>query len=104
MINVTDESFKKEVLDSALPVLVDFWAPWCNPCKMIAPLVDQAAKDYAKKIKVCKVNIDESSKIASHYGIMSIPTLMFFKQGKVSGQVVGSVSKTDLKKAIEGHL
>ncbi len=104
MVNLTDENFKKEVLESALPVLVDFWAPWCGPCKMITPFIEDAAKEYAKKIKVCKVNIDESPKIATHYGIMSIPTLMFFKQGKVHGQVVGAISKAELKKKIDSHL
>lgn len=104
MINLTDENFKKEVLESDLPVLVDFWAPWCGPCKMIAPFIDDAAKEYAKKIKVCKVNIDENQKIATHYGVMSIPTLMFFKHGKIHGQVVGALSKVDLKKKIDSNL
>ncbi len=104
MINLTEGNFKKEVLESELPVLVDFWAPWCGPCKMIGPFIEDAAKEYVKKIKVCKVNIDESPKIATQYGIMSIPTLMFFKHGKVHGQVVGAIGKAELKKKIDSHL
>ena len=100
----TDGNFKKEVIDADVPVLVDFWANWCGPCKIIAPAIDDLAKEYAGKIKVGKVDVDENSKIASHYGVMSIPTLMFFKKGQVLEQVVGALSKQDLKKKIETHL
>jgi len=102
--HLTDDNFKSEVLDSSLPVLVDFWAPWCGPCKMIGPFVEEAAKEFDKKIKVAKINIDENPKIPTHYGIMSIPTLMFFKNGKVMDQVVGALSKQDLKKKIQENL
>lgn len=104
MINFTDENFKKEVLGSDLPVLVDYWAPWCGPCKMITPVVEELAKEFEGKVKIGKVNVDDSPKIATQYGIMSIPTLMFFKNGKVSDQITGALNKQALKKKIEENL
>lgn len=104
LLHLTDANFKKEVLDSNLPVLVDFWAPWCGPCKVIGPVVEDLAREYDKKIKVCKINIDEDSRVASEYGIMSIPTLIFFKDGKVTDQVVGALNKIELKRKIEENL
>ena len=103
-LHFTDESFKQEVLESELPVLVDFWATWCGPCKMIAPLVDEFAKEYAGKMKIGKVDVDNNSKIPTQYGIMSIPTIMFFKKGKIMDQLVGAASKLDLKRKIEANL
>lgn len=103
-LHFTDVNFKKEVLESHLPVLVDFWATWCSPCKQIAPSIDELAKEYSGKIKIGKVNVDDNSKIPTQYGIMSIPTIIFFKQGKVMGQLVGAVSKLELKRKIEGNL
>jgi thioredoxin 1 len=100
-VHLTDSNFAKEVLSSDLPVMVDFWAAWCGPCKMIAPLVEEAATEYAGKLKVGKVDVDESSQTAGRYGIMSIPTLVFFKQGKIMGQAVGALSKSELRKKIE---
>ena len=100
----TDGNFKKEVVESELPVLVDFWANWCGPCKMIAPAIEELAKEYAGKMKIGKVDVDGNSKIASHYGVMSIPTLMFFKKGQVLEQAVGALSKADLKRKIEVHI
>jgi len=100
----TDANFKKEVLESQVPVLVDFWAPWCGPCKMIAPAVEEMAKEYAHKIKIGKVDVDTNPKTPSHYGIMSIPTLMFFKCGQVLEQLVGAVNKAELKRKIEEYI
>lgn len=104
IIHLADADFKKEVLESDLPVLVDFWAPWCGPCKMIAPILEDSAKEFSGKIKIAKVNIDESQDAANQYGIMSIPTLMFFKNGKVMDQVVGALSKHDLRKKILANI
>ena len=104
MLNLTDANFKKEVLELNLPVLVDFWAEWCGPCKMIAPIVDELAKEYAHRMKFCKLNVDTSPDTATRYGIMSIPTLMFFKKGKVMEQVVGVLTKAELKKKIDGNI
>jgi thioredoxin 1 len=104
LLHFTDNDFKKEVLESDLPVLVDFWAAWCKPCKIIAPIVEELAKEYKGKIKVGKINVEESPKTASHYSVMSIPTLIFFKHGKVMEQVGGGLSKPSLKKKIEENL
>lgn len=104
VLNFTDSNFKKEVLESQLPVLVDFGANWCGPCKMIAPIIEELAKEYDKKIKIGKIDIDENPKIPTHYGVMSIPTLIFFNKGRVSGQVVGALTKSELKKKIEANL
>ena len=104
LIHLTDNNFKKEVLESDLPVLVDFWAPWCGPCKMIGPLLEESAKEFDKKLKVAKVNVDESPQAATKYGVMSIPTLIFFKQGKIMNQVVGALSRQELKKKIQENL
>jgi len=100
----TDANFKKEVLESDIPVLVDFWTCWCGPCKTIAPFVDDLAKEYSGKIKIGKVDVDHNPKTATHYGIMSIPSLIFFKKGKIMDQIVGAVSKHDLKRKIEENL
>jgi len=104
VLHVVESDFKKEVLESDAPVLVDFWAPWCGPCKMIAPLLDELAKEYEGRLKVAKVNVDEDSQVASRYGIMSIPTLIFFKNGKVMGQAVGVLSRNELKNKIEEYV
>ena len=103
-LHFTDANFKKEVLESDLPVLVDFWAAWCGPCKMIAPFIDELAKEYAGKMKIGKLDVDTNSKVATQYGVMSIPTIIFFKKGKVLNQLVGAVSKADLKRRIEENL
>jgi len=100
----SDSNFQKEVLGSQIPVLVDFWANWCGPCKLIAPIIEELAREYENKIKIGKLDVDENSKIATQYGVMSIPTLIFFKNGKVMDQVAGACSKSDLKRKIEENL
>ena len=101
---VTDSSFKEDVLDSELPVLVDFWAPWCGPCRMVAPVVEEIAEQYEGKVKVVKLNTDENPQVASQYGIRSIPTLMIFKGGQRVDMVVGAVPKTTLANTLEKYL
>lgn len=101
---VTDSTFKQEVLDSELPVLVDFWAPWCGPCRMVAPVVDEIAQQYGGQVKVVKVNTDENPSVASQYGIRSIPTLMIFKGGQRVDMVVGAVPKTTLAQTLDKYL
>lgn len=101
---VKDADFKETVLDSSVPVLVDFWAPWCGPCRMVAPVVEEIATQYEGKIKVVKLNTDENAETASKYGIRSIPTLMIFKEGQRVDMVVGAVPKTTLSNTLEKHL
>lgn len=101
---VKEADFKEVVLDSELPVLVDFWAPWCGPCRMVAPVVEEIAQQYEGKVKVVKLNTDENPQIASQYGIRSIPTLIVFKDGEKKDMVVGAVPKTTLSNTLEKHL
>jgi len=100
-IEITEQNFQAEVLNSSLPVLVDFWAPWCGPCKMIAPIIDEIAREYETKIKVGKMNTDQNLEIAGKYQITSIPTIIIFKNGKPAERIVGFRSKNDLKKVID---
>jgi thioredoxin 1 len=93
---VADDDFTKEVLESEMPVLVDFWATWCGPCRMIAPVVEELADEYEGRVKVCKLDVDSAQKTASEFGIRSIPTLLVFKGGKVADQVIGAVPKKQL--------
>jgi len=104
LIHLTDGNFKKEVLESDLPALVDFWAPWCGPCRIITPIIDELAKEYRNKLRICKLNVDENPRIATQYAVMSIPTLIFFKNGKVIEQVVRVLNKVELKRKIEENL
>jgi len=101
---ITDDSFDAEVIQSTIPVLVDFWAEWCGPCKMIAPTVEIVAKEFAGKIKVTKLNVDENNKIAASYNIRGIPTLMFFKNGKIVASKTGALTKTQLVDFINANL
>jgi thioredoxin 1 len=101
IIHLTDETFKKEVLESSLPVLVDYWAEWCGPCKMIAPILDSLIPEYEGRIKITKLNIDENSQTPIEYVVRSIPTLMIFKDGKVEATKVGALSKSDLMAFID---
>jgi thioredoxin 1 len=101
---ITDANFKKEVLESQTPVLVDFWAEWCGPCKMIAPVVEQLAQDFDGKLKVGKVDVDSNQQTAMQFGIRSIPTLLIFKNGKVVDQIVGAVPKQALADKVTKHL
>ncbi|MDD5348378.1 MAG: thioredoxin [Candidatus Omnitrophica bacterium] len=104
VVHVTDATFKREVLESDKLVLVDFWATWCGPCRMIAPIIDEAAKEFAATVKVCKVDVDECPEAAGRFGVMSIPTLMIFKGGKVMDQAIGALSKQELKKRLEASV
>ena len=102
--HVTDASFEPEVLQADKPVLVDYWAEWCGPCKMIAPLLDDIAKDYAGKLKVAKLNIDENQATPPKYGIRGIPTLMLFKNGNLAATKVGALSKSQLMAFIDSNI
>ena len=104
VIKVTTGNFDAEVLKSSGAVLVDFWAEWCGPCKMIAPLVEELAKDFQGRLKVCKLNVDEERDISLQYGVRSIPTLILFKEGKPVDQIIGALPKSALKSKIEGLL
>ena len=101
---VTDDSFSSEVLQASQPVLVDFWAEWCGPCKMIAPILDEIAKEYAGRLKVAKINIDENQATPSGFAVRSIPTLMLFKNGNVEATKIGALSKSQLAAFIDSHL
>jgi thioredoxin 1 len=101
IVTLSQETFAQEVLQSSTPVLVDFWAEWCGPCKMIAPILDELADEYDGRVKICKVNIDEQQSIASEYGIRAIPTLLLFDKGQVADQIVGLRSKRDLKASFD---
>lgn len=101
ILTLTKANFGTEVLQSTQPILVDFWAEWCGPCKMLAPILDELAEEYNGRVKIGKVNIDEHQEVAAQYGIRSIPTLLLFKQGQVAEQLVGLRSKRDLKASFD---
>lgn len=101
---LSNDNFQSEVANSETPVLVDFWASWCGPCRMIAPIIDQLAEEYEGKIKVAKVDVDENRELAQTYGVMSIPTILIFKNGEVVNQAIGARPKGELEKMIETAL
>ncbi|MHB2025471.1 MAG: thioredoxin [Elusimicrobiota bacterium] len=100
-IHLTDDSFEQEVVQSPAPVLVDFWAPWCGPCRMLSPVIEELSQEYTGKIRVAKINTDEHPNSATRFKISAIPTLLFFKEGKVVNQMIGVHSKSEIKKAID---
>jgi len=104
IINITDSSFEQDVLKSALPVLVDYWAEWCGPCKMIGPILEQIAPDYDGKLVIAKLNIDDNPNTPPKFGIRGIPTLMIFKNGEVDATKVGALSKSQLAEFIQSSL
>ena len=104
VLNVTDQTFEQEVLKSDVPVLVDFWAPWCGPCKAVAPVIEDLSREFEGRLKVVKVNTDENGKTATAYNIRGIPSLFLFKSGQVVEQVVGAVPKSTLANAINKHI
>lgn len=101
---ITDQNFKQEVLDSKTPVLVDFWAAWCMPCRIVSPIVEELGNDYKDKLKVGKLNVDENGKTAQSYGVMSIPSLLIFKDGQVVKTMIGAQSKDSFKREIDSVL
>ncbi len=103
-LDLTESNFEAEVLKSDIPVLVDFWAPWCGPCNMVGPIVEEIAEEYQGKLKTAKLNVDEGRGIALQYGIMSIPTLMIFKDGKKVEEMVGAVPKEHIVEIIKPHI
>ncbi len=104
VLEINDQNFEQEVLKSNTPVLVDLWAPWCGPCRMIAPVVEKLSTKYAGKVKFCKMNVDDNKKTAAQYRVMSIPTLMFFKGGKAVETVIGAVPEGALQSKIDALL
>ncbi|MDY0039478.1 MAG: thioredoxin [Desulforhabdus sp.] len=101
IVEISDGTFEQEVLQSNIPVLVDFWAPWCGPCRAIAPVIEELTAEYAGKVKMAKCNVDDNPKTPSRYGIRAIPTLIIFKSGNVSEQITGAVAKSQIAAAID---
>jgi thioredoxin 1 len=102
--DVSDASFQSDVLESSTPVLVDYWAEWCGPCKMIAPILDEVSKDYDGRLKIAKLNVDDNREVPAKFGIRGIPTLMLFKGGQLAATKVGALSKAQLTAFLDGHL
>jgi thioredoxin 1 len=104
IVHITDDTFEAEVLEAEQPVLVDYWAEWCGPCRMIAPILDDVAADYAGRVKICKLNVDENQATPPRYGIRGIPTLMLFRNGNVEATKVGALSKSQLVAFLDSSL
>lgn len=104
VLEISDQTFQQEVLDATTPVLIDFWAPWCGPCKAIAPVVEEVAGTYAGRLKVVKMNVDDNPQTPTRYGVRGIPNLILFKKGQVADQIVGAVPKAHLVRAIDSAL
>lgn len=104
IVHLSDSEFEQQVLQSKQLVLVDFWAPWCGPCQMIAPILEELSKEYDSRLKICKINVNEHREVAAKYQILSIPSLLFLKGGKVESQIVGVRSASDIKRAIDSLL
>lgn len=102
--HVTDENWDTEVLSSEKPVLVDYWAEWCSPCKMVAPILEEIATEYADRLKVCKIDIDENTKTPNRYGVRGIPTLMLFREGQIEATKVGALSKSQLAGFLDSNM
>ena len=103
-IHINNQNFESEVIQSEIPVVVDFWATWCGPCLMVAPVLEELANEYENRIKVCKLDVDNNRETAGAYGIQSIPTIMIFKGGKMVDRLIGAVPKSEFKKMIDKHL
>lgn len=103
-LHLTDEMFESEVLQSDVPVLIDFWATWCGPCRMIAPIVEELSEEYEGKAKICKLDVDNNQNTAMQYGIRSIPTLLIFKGGEVVDSIIGAVPKQQIVERLESHI
>ncbi len=104
VIEITDDNFEKEVLQSPVPVMLDFWAEWCGPCRMLSPVVEEVGREFSSRVKVGKLNVDDSPKTATRYNVMSIPTLVFFKGGKEADRSIGVAPKSDVKRRVESLL
>ena len=103
-VEITNENFEQEVLQSDVPVLVDFWADWCMPCKMVEPVLDEMSEEYDEKLKIARLNVDEQGDIAARYNVVSIPTLLLFKNGEIAGQQIGAAPRDRLDKLVQPHM